>query len=243
MDVDDTRAAQRQRGGARGMLAWILILGLLAAVGWLLSERNSHQWMLAAEDGRLVVKRGVFFPVGRQAFKTSDPALAQAYAPIVPPPGARPGEDRAFDDRGGLDQALFDLLAGWARDDVASGEPARLERGLGFLSRAERLAGVSAAQRDELAALRAVWALYAGLGLLATAADPLREALDTLRLAAGARSPRGADAQVLLRQLEPVVDAALAAARAAPIVARPKAESEQKPPPEAQGAPPPAEAR
>ena len=243
MDVDDTRAAQRHGGGARGALTWLVIVALIAALGWLLSERNARQWTLASEEGRLVVKRGVFFPVGRQAFRTSDPVLAQAYAPIVPPPGARPAEERSFDDRGGLDQALFDLLAGWAKEDVGSGEPARLERGLGYLSRAERLAGISAAQRDELASLRAESAYYEGQRLLARAADELREAQDKLRLAAGARSPRGADAQVLLRQLEPAVDAALAAVRAAPIVAKPKAEAEQRPPDAAPPVPPPAEAK
>ncbi len=245
MDVNDTRAAERRGGGARGLLTALAILGLAALVFWLAAERNARQWWLVAEDGRLVVKKGVFFPVGRQAFRTADPSLAQAYAPLVPPPGAKPPDERSFDERSGLDQGLFELLASWAKDDIGSGEPARLERGLGYLSRAERLAGISSAQRDELGALRAESAYYEGQRLLAKAADELREAAEKLRLAAGARSPHGAEAQLLLRQLEPAVDAALAASRAVSI--RPRGEAGPVPaspaPAPAPAAPAPTEAR
>ena len=98
--------------------------------------------------------KGYLLPAGRQTFKTSDPALAQAYAPIVLPPGKAPPAEQSFDERGALDQALYDLLAGWARDDIGSGDPGRLERGLGYVERAERLGGVSQVQRQDLAALR-----------------------------------------------------------------------------------------
>ncbi len=215
MDVDDTRAAQRAGHGARTALAWLAILALAALVAWLASERNARQWYLVPEDGRLVVKRGVYFPVGRQDLGSAEPGAA-AYAPVVPPVGAKLPGERSFDDRSGLDQALYEALAGWAKQDVESGEPQRLERALGYLSRAERLAGISPAQRDDLAALRAESAWYEGQRLVARAAEDLRQAAEKLRTAASGRATHAAEAQALLQKLEPAVDAALAAAKAAP---------------------------
>jgi hypothetical protein len=168
--------------------------------------------------------RGVPAPVGRQSFKTSDPALAQAYAALAPPAGKPLPEEKTFDDRSGLDQALYDLLAGWAREEIATGEAPRLERGLGYLGRAERLQGISPAQRDDLLALRAESGFYEAQRLLEKAAGELRDAAEKLRLASSSRSPHGADAQILMKQVEPAVDAAIAASRAAAQVrARPEA--------------------
>jgi hypothetical protein len=203
-------------GGARTLLAWVAILGLAALVAWLAADRNARQWHLVPDEGRLVVMRGIPFPVGRQPFKTADPRLAESYAPIVPPPGAAAPAERSFDDRSALDQALFDVLAAWAKAEIASGEPARLERGLGYLGRAEKLAGISSAQREELAALRAESGYLEAQRLLERAADELREAADKLRVAAGSRSTHGGDAARLLREVEPLVDGALAALRGAP---------------------------
>ncbi|HET6437834.1 MAG TPA: hypothetical protein VFG59_07225, partial [Anaeromyxobacter sp.] len=57
---------------ARALLAWLIILGLLAAVGYLVAERNARTWTLAPEEGRLVVSKGLLLPVGRSHFKTAD---------------------------------------------------------------------------------------------------------------------------------------------------------------------------
>ncbi|HSN91546.1 MAG TPA: hypothetical protein VLS93_09975 [Anaeromyxobacteraceae bacterium] len=202
-------------GGARKLLAWLAILGLAAAVIWLLSERNARQYSLVPEQGLLVVKQGIPFVVGRRAFQTDDPVLAEAYAPLVPPPGEALPAERRFDDRSQLDQALFELLAGWAKADVASGDPSRLERGLGYLSRAEKLAGVSASQREVLASLRAESAWFEAQRLLGRGVESLRQAADKLRTASRAPTARGTEAQLLLRSIEPAVDAAVAALAAA----------------------------
>jgi hypothetical protein len=200
-------------GGAKGLLAWVAILGLAALVAWLAADRNARLWHLVPDEGRLVVMKGIPFPVGRQPFKTADPRLAESYAPIVPPPGGAPPAERTFEDRSALDQALFDVLAAWAKAEIASGEPARLERGLGYLARAEKLAGISSAQREELAALRAESGYLEAQRLLERAVDELRQAADKLRLAAGSRSKHGGNAARLLREVEPLVDGALGVLR------------------------------
>jgi hypothetical protein len=213
--MDETTRARRSGGGARGALAWLLVLTLLAVVVWLASERNARAWHLVPDEGRLVVMRGLMLPAGRHAFETSDPSVAQAYAPVVPPPGKPLPPERSFDERSLLDQALYDLLSTWAKGEVASGDPARLERGLGYLARAERLPGLSPAQREDLAALRAESGFQEAMGLVGRAAEDLREAADRLRRAASSRSPHAADASALLRDLEPALGATGAALRAA----------------------------
>jgi hypothetical protein len=213
--MDDTTNVARRGGGLRSAIAWLAILGLLAVVAWLASERNARSWHLVPSEGRLVVMRGLLLPAGRAEFKTSDPVLAQAYAPLVPPPGKALPAERTFEERGLLDQAIYDLVAAWARDEIASGDPARLERGLGYVGRAERLPGLSPAQRDDLAALRAESGYQEAIRLLSRAVDELRDAADRLRRAAASRSPHAADAGGLLREVEPAADAAAAALRRA----------------------------
>jgi hypothetical protein len=230
--MSDTTTIAKSRGvGVKGLLAGAAILALLALVVWLAAERNARTWHLVPDEGRLVVMRGMLLPVGRQAFETSDPALAQAYAPVVAPPGKPLPAARSFEERSLLDQALYDLLAGWARDQIASGDPARLERGLGYLARAERLPGLSPAQRDDLAALRADSGYQEALRLIGRAAEELREAAEKLRQATGSRSRHATDAGLILRDVEPAVDAALGALRAAGTVERGGGEQQPAPQP------------
>jgi hypothetical protein len=207
----------RSRAGsaAKSLLAWVIILGLLGAVGYLIAERNARTWALVPEEGRLVVAKGLFLPLGRATFKTSDPVLARVYAPLVPPPGKALPEEHSYLDQSDLDRALYDLLSAWARDDIMTGDPSRLERGLGYLERALDLPALSAAQRDGLTALRAESGYYEARRLLERARAELSEAAEKLRLSAGSRSAHAVDAQTLLHELEPAVEATASAVRAA----------------------------
>ncbi len=200
---------------AKHLLAWALALALGAVAFWLASERNARQWILAPEGGQLVVKKGLLFPSGTTRFKSDDPGLSQAYAPLRPPTGTALPPEQSFDDRAGLDQALYELLSRWARDDIASEQPERLERGLGFVSRAERLPGISASQREDLRGLRGESGYYEGLWLLERGVEDLRLARDKLKLAADASTRRAPEAAVLLRAVESLMERAMEASRAA----------------------------
>jgi hypothetical protein len=226
--MDETTIARRG-GGIKAAIAWLAILGLLALVAWLASERNARSWHLVPSEGRLVVMRGLMLPAGRAAFTSSDPSLAQAYAPLVAPPGKALPPERTFDERGLLDQAIYDLVAAWAREEIASGDAGRLERGLGYLARAEKLPGLSPAQRDDLAALRAESAYQEAMRLIARGVDELREASERLRRAASSRSPHAADAGLILREVEPAVEAAAAALRRVTGEQRPREETAPEP--------------
>jgi hypothetical protein len=221
--AEDTQTAARPHSTGRSLAITALVLVLLAAVLWLASERNARQWFLVPEDGQLVVKKGVLFLTGRSSFKTDDPTLAQTYAPLRPPLGAPPPAEQAFDDRGGLDQGIYDILSRWARDDISSEDPQRLERGLAYITRAERLPGVSAAQRDDLRKLRGESGFYEAKSLLERGAEDLRLAREKLRLAADSPTRHAADASVLLRRIEPLVEETFSASRAAAGTGVPKA--------------------
>lgn len=215
----------------------LAILVLLGLVGWLLAERNARSFALVYEEGQLSVKKGILFPAGRQAFKTDDPALAQAYAPLRPPPGARVDQELSFEDRAGLDQALYDLLARWAREDIASEKPEQVERALEWLGRAEKLAGISAAQREDLRQLRAESGYFEARQLLDRAAELLRQARERLRLTASSSSSHAGAAGQVLRQVEPLPDALYAAARVFGQPAPPAASPAPSPTPAASPAP------
>jgi hypothetical protein len=189
---------------SRSSLLLLLAVGLAVAVAWLLAERNARQWWLVPEEGRVVVKRGVLFPVGKATFKSDDPEMSRTYAPLAPPPGAAMPVESAYDDRAGLDQALFEWLARWAREDIQSEQMVRMERARGYLGRAARLAGLSPTQREQLRTLQAETAFQEAVGHLQEGAEALRRALEGLRLAAEAQGPVAAQAAALGKALDPV---------------------------------------
>jgi len=191
-------------GRSRSSLLLLLAVGLAVVVAWLLAERNARQWWLVPEEGRVVVKRGVFFPAGKATFKSDDPEMSRTYAALAPPPGSAVPPELAFDDRAALDQALFEWLARWAREDIQSEQMARMERARGYLQRSARLAGLSPAQRDQLRTLQAETAFQEAVGYLKDGAEALRRALEGLRLAAEARGPVAAEAAALGKALDPV---------------------------------------
>ncbi|BDG09289.1 hypothetical protein [Anaeromyxobacter paludicola] len=232
----EKRWEKKPATGGKLTLAGLVIVALAGVVLWLASERNARTWFLTPESGALVVKKGMFLPVGRQAFKSSDPGLVAAYAPIPIPAGAEVKDEQAFDDRAQLDEAIFALLAKWATADIATGRPEGLERAAAGVARAEKLPSMSSAQRDELRALRAEVGFFEAKQLLDKAAESLRAAREKLRTTADSSSPRAADAFLLLRQVEPMVEDLYRAQRTAGSVGTPTK------PPEgaAQAAPTPA---
>lgn len=223
--ADATRATAES---GRALLPWIIILALVAAVLWLASERNAHQYALAPEEGRLVVKKGILFPTGQRTYRPDDPALSQAYAPLTPPPGSPLPSEQTFDDRGALDQGLYAILSRWARAEMATERPDRVERALEYLTRADRLPGISAAQRDDLRTVRAESGWFEGRELLERGAEALRQARDKLRMAAEAPTRHAGDATSLLRQVEPLADDA---SRLSRTFAPQPGKSEPTPPP------------
>jgi hypothetical protein len=194
-------------GGAGRVFAWIAILGLAGLAIVLLCERNENRYGLSMVDGQLVVKKGIYFPVGARAWAPPDPRLAPAYAPVAPPPGFTMADDRFVRGREELDQMMFDLLARWGDADVASGDPERLQRGVGYVARAELLPGLSASQREELDHLRAEAGFHEGRDLVGRAGEELRRARERLSRTASSASSHAGEAAEAVRALDIALEA------------------------------------
>jgi hypothetical protein len=197
---EEKRSAPRRRA----VLPLLLAVGLGVAVAWLLAERNARQWWIVQEDGKVVVKKGIFFVAGKSPVRSADPETARTYAPIPAPQAGGAPVESAYEDRAELDQALFELLARWARADIQSQQMERMERARSYLGRASRLAGLSPAQREQLRVLQAETAFQEAVEHLTQGAGSLRRALEGLRLAAEARGPVAAEAAALEKSLEPL---------------------------------------
>jgi len=189
--------AARRGGAFQRLVLWLLILALLAAVGWLASERNQHRFRVAAQGSLLVIERGRFFPTGTAPL----PATDKAYGPIPLPAGEKPPADTEFDDQNALDRWLFDLLGNWARNAGKKGDG---RTAAALVDRASALPGLTGAQIAELNALRADLAWDDAQTDIATAAqlvEGARRKLEAVRQGNGAHA---ADASALSGKLEGV---------------------------------------
>ncbi len=186
------------------LLVFTLILGLGGVVVFLLSQLNARTFTLALQDGQLVVMKGRNAPMGALPYRTGDPRLADAYAPI-----AIEGQDvstlltRKFTDRDELDQALFPVLESLARPRIASDEPARVDQGLYYLRRAEKLSGITEEQRLTLQKHMVDVAYYQARQKLEDARRLVSEALTQLKLAAESQSRNARSANQMLTAVSP----------------------------------------
>jgi len=189
--------AARRGGAFQRLVLWLLILALLAAVGWLASERNQHRFRVAAQGSLLVIERGRFFPTGTAPLPPTD----KAYGPVPVPAGEKPPADTEFDDQNALDRWLFDLLGSWARNAGKKGDG---RTAAVLVDRASALPGLTGAQIAELNALRADLAWDDAQTDIATAAqlvEGARRKLEAVRQGNGAHA---ADASALSGKLEGV---------------------------------------
>lgn len=179
-------------------------LALLGVVGVLLAELNARSFTVVEDTGRLVIHKGRHLPVGMEPFRPSDLALADTYAPITiegPVPGTILGEK--FRDRDELDRALFDVLEQQAKPRVVSDDPATLEKGLYALRRAERLTGLSIAQKESLKRMQVDVSYFQARLKLDEARRIIGEAVGLLRVAAGSQNTHARSASAMIAAIEP----------------------------------------
>ena len=173
-----------KRGGvvqtAQRLLALLVIMALVGAVLWLLSQVHAKTFAVEQHENELWVMRGRELPAGFTPYRPTDKVLAQAYAPIVLV-GDSAGEllNAPFDDRDALDQALFRTFKSWIETRLESEDAERLAQAIKMLKRAELLTGVSAEQREQLKDLKAKGAYVEGRARLEEAEVALREASPT----------------------------------------------------------------
>jgi hypothetical protein len=231
--------ASRQSFGHRAtrvftrLLVTLLVLGMGGAVVFLLSQLNARTFTLEQQSEHLVVMKGRMLPVGAVPYRPSDVRLAETYAPLP-----LEGQDAShlltqrFTDRDELDRALFPLLEALARPRIASDEPERVERGVYYLRRAERLGGLSVEQHAALKGMMAEVAYYQARQKLDEARRLIVEAQAQLKLASESdnRHSRTA-AQMLSKVTEPAHRLEQALREAVQVLSAPRAREAQQPTP------------
>lgn len=186
------------------LVVTILVFVLLGAVGFLLSRLNARTFTLQQQDGKLLVMKGRMLPLGAEAYRPSDPALASAYAPIDLLGGTAAGLDGArFEERDAMDRALFEFLEGLARPRLVSDDPAVLSQGLVALGRMQKLGGITDEQRKTLKGLESEVAFFQARTRLDQARRDVAEAVTQLRLAADSGSRHARAAHRMLSAVEP----------------------------------------
>jgi len=190
------------------LVVTLLVLGLLGAVGFLLSQLNARTFTLQQQDGKLLVMKGWMLPVGAEPYRPSDPALAAAYAPFDLLGGTAAGlEGARFDERDAMDRALFQFLEGLARPRLVSDDPAVLSQGLVALSRMQKLGGLTDEQRKTLRSLESEVAFFQARTRLDQARRDIAEALTQLRIAADSGTRHARAAHRMLATVEPAAGA------------------------------------
>jgi hypothetical protein len=201
----------QQGFGARAMrtltrlVMTLLLLAMAGAVAFLLSELNARTFTLAVEGGQLVVMKGRMLPWGAVPYRPSDAGQADTYAPI-PLEGHEVPQSlltQRFTERDELDRALFSQLEALARPRIASDEPQKVERGVYYLRRAERLTGLGDEQRLALKQMQGEVAYYQARQKMDDARKLLTEALGQLRLAAESDNRHARSAHQMLTEVEP----------------------------------------
>jgi hypothetical protein len=197
-------------GGGRkfftGLFRVVMLLVLLALVGavlWLVSERNARTYGLRLQGDQLVVVKGRMLPTGADPWTPGDPLLADAYAPI-PLEGHRPTAavlQARYTERDELDRALFRVLEALARPRVHGESGQVLERGLYYLRRMQQLSGVTQEQRLSLGQLQTEVAFYQAKLKLEQARRMVVDALGQLEVAAASDGANAQHASQILAQI------------------------------------------
>ena len=186
------------------LVVTLVVLGLIGAVGFLLSQLNARTFTLQQQDGKLLVMKGRMLPVGAEPYRPSDPVLSAAYAPIDLLGGTAAGlEGAKFDERDAMDRSLFQFLEGLARPRLVSDDPAVLSQGLVALSRMQKLGGITDEQRKTLRSLESEVAFFQARTRLDQARRDIAEAVSQLRIAADSGTRHARAAHRMLAAVEP----------------------------------------
>jgi hypothetical protein len=205
MDSQPSFGARLARA-LRNLVLLTLFLGLGGAAFYAIFFVNARTYLLEVRNGQLVVLKGKLMPTGADPWNPADPGLVDAYAPVdLEGNVALTVVGQKFDDRDELDRAMFQVLEMLARPRLASDEPKDLEKGLALVRRAEKLHGLTEAQRASLKKMQTDVAYFLARIRLDDARRQLEEALAQLKLAAESDTKTRAQASLMLLAVEPQV--------------------------------------
>jgi hypothetical protein len=191
-ELEFSSSKKGKSGGFRkklsNMVTGLLILALVGAVLYLLSDRNSRTYFIVPVDGNLVVKKGRFLPLGESELQSTDPMLASAYGPIKIPKFAAQQNKESFAERAELDQALADRLISWSRTFVERDNSTAVRQAVVLLERVALLPVTNMQQKAQLEELYREVAFFQGRESLRAAQAALTESLNYFQRAKEAKS-------------------------------------------------------
>ncbi len=227
-------ARPRKGGGAKVMLVVLIVLGLAGVIVYLLSLLNSKKFFLVPEGGELVVKKGIFFPMGSERYQPQDPKLATLYSPIDLPDELKHAGPIEFADLPSLNRELGNHMIKFSSKLVFSEEPAQYQKGRTYLVRVGSLQGLDARQLQSIQGLNAdvdyIEAKMAYLGVEQT----LERALKKFKQAETFGTGRFADAKEWILKIQVLLEA-IRVTKAGGVIT-----TEEKPVEEEVALPPPA---
>ncbi len=204
--MDQPSFGTRLLHALRTVVVLLLVVGLGGATVYALSMLNVRTFTLEVRAGQLVVLKGRMLPWGADPWTPADSILADAYAPLdLEGNTALAVVGPRYEDRDELDRALFQVLELLARPRLASDAPKDLDKGLALVRRAEKLTGLTEAQRTTLKKMQADVAFFLARTRLDDARRQLEEALAQLKLAAESDTRNRPQATLMLLAVEPQV--------------------------------------
>jgi len=196
----------RKGGGMKTAFFLLMFLGLLGVIVYLLSVLNAKRFYLVAEGSELVVKQGLFLPMGNERYLPPDLEKANLYRPIQLPDGFPPGTEKVFDGLSALNREWAVYLMRLTTSLVFSEDEAKYLQGKEYLERLGSLEGLDARQMHAFQQLFAdvqyIEAKRSYLGVEKT----LEEALRKFRHAETFGTDRFRDADQWARRIQTLLD-------------------------------------
>jgi hypothetical protein len=202
-------AKPRGGGALQRLVLWVVIVLLLGTVWILASERNERHFRTVAENGRLVIERGRFFPTG------TTPSSDTVYAPLDLPDGGKPPGEMEFDEQNELDRYLFGAIQSWAKEAAARNDTHTAGR---LVERASALPGLTGSQIAELTAMKAELAWEDAQAGARQAAALLDAAVRNLQMVGAGKGIHAFEAQQEAERLHALAESL----RSPPPTAKPK---------------------
>ena len=230
-----TPPPSKAKGFFKSLGTWMMLLvmvGLMGAVLYLLSDLNRRTYRLAQVGQTMVVQKGKFMPTGFETYQPDESRLREAYAPISLPAGEKVPGGQHFEDRTDLDRAMFSILAAWAREQLGSDDLTISSQAADYIQRCVLLPGVSEEQRRDIAVLRADLSFRKGQNLLTGIVNQLEAAATQFKEAIEQGTSFQGEAQASLAQVQARIKVLRGEMDAAPEKDTPQDESQEKSPDE-----------
>ena len=230
-----TPPPSKAKGFFKSLGTWMMLLvmvGLIGAVLYLLSDLNRRTYRLAQVGQTMVVQKGKFMPTGFETYQPDESRLREAYAPISLPAGEKVPGGQHFEDRTDLDRAMFSILAAWAREQLGSDDLTISSQAADYIQRCVLLPGVSEEQRRDIAVLRADLSFRKGQNLLTGIVNQLEAAATQFKEAIEQGTSFQGEAQASLAQVQARIKVLRGEMDAAPEEGTPQEKPQEKSPDE-----------